>query len=164
MPLLGKRIREERHKRHLTLEQLSQSTGLSKGFLSQIERNLTDPSITSLKKIVFEFGISVVNLFTDEEDSAGHWGFAGPARIRAKHDTAYVRDVGVVRCDRRKRLCLPGSNVVYELLTPDLNRQIEVMYLRCSKEENSGDEPMTDPPGEKFGFVLKGSLEMNVGG
>ena len=59
---------------------------------------------------------------------------------------------------------LPGSNVVYELLTPDLNRQIEVMYLRFSEEENSGDEPMTDPPGEKFGFVLKGSLEMNVGG
>ena len=59
---------------------------------------------------------------------------------------------------------LPGSNVVYELLTPDLNRQIEVMYLRFSREENSGDEPMTDPPGEKFGFVLKGSLEMNVGG
>jgi transcriptional regulator with XRE-family HTH domain len=164
MPLLGKKIREERRKRHLTLQQLSQRTGLSKGFLSQIERNLTNPSITSLKKIAFEFGISVVNFFTDEENGAGYWGFAGPARIRAKHDTAYVSDVQVVRSDRRKRLALPGSNVVYELLTPDLNRQIEVMYLRFSKEENSGDEPMVDPPGEKFGFVLKGSLEMKVGG
>ena len=47
---LGQRIREERQARQWTLEQFSEKTGLSKSFLSQIERGNTEPSITSLKK------------------------------------------------------------------------------------------------------------------
>ena len=60
---LGQRIREERQARQWTLEQFSEKTGLSKSFLSQIERGNAEPSITSLKKIAAQFGYSVVNLF-----------------------------------------------------------------------------------------------------
>jgi len=45
MKSLGQRIREERLKQNLTLEQLSQLTKLSKSFLSQIEREVVQPSI-----------------------------------------------------------------------------------------------------------------------
>ncbi len=53
--------------------------------------------------------------------------------------------------------------MLYELLTPDLNRRLEVMYMRISEGENSGEEPIVDPAGEKFGLVLHGSLEIHVG-
>ena len=160
---LGKRIRAERQKRQLTLEQFSQKTGLSKSFLSQIERGNTEPSITSLKKIAAEFGYSVVNLFPNGNGSDSNWGYQnGAVQYPVKKQT-YVSDVSIVRADMRKRLALPGSSVVYDLLTPDMKRQLEVMYLRVTPGEDSGKEPMLDSPGEKFCIVMKGVLEVRVG-
>ena len=160
---LGKKIRAERQKRQLTLEKFSIKTGLSKSFLSQIERGNTEPSITSLKKIAHEFGFSVVNLFANGNDNGSNWGYQdGPSGYPVKK-TTYRNEVSVVRADKRKRLALPGSNVVYDLLTPDMRRQLEVMYMQVKAGENSGSEPMVDSPGEKLCFVVKGKLELSVG-
>jgi transcriptional regulator with XRE-family HTH domain len=160
MENLGSRIRDERRKRKLTLEVLSQKTELSKSFLSQIERGLAQPSISSLKRISREFGISVVDLFPSESGPENHGGNLIPVR---KNGHSYVEEVLVVRANRRKRLTLPGSYVSYDLLTPDLDRQVEVMFMRINPGEHSGEEPMIDLPGEKFGYVLKGFLEAKVG-
>ena len=160
MENLGSRIRDERRKRKLTLEVLSQKTELSKSFLSQIERGLAQPSISSLKRIAREFGISVVDLFPSEIDLESQNGNLPPIK---KNGQTYVEEVQVVRASRRKRLTLPGSYVSYDLLTPDLNRQLEVMFMRINPGEHSGEEPMIDLPGEKFGYVMKGTLESKVG-
>ncbi len=160
---LGKKIRKERQDRQLTLEKFSQMTGLSKSFLSQVERGITEPSITSLKKIAKQFGFSVVNLFQNGDTLNANWEYRN-APVRYPEKTMnYVQKAEVVRADKRKRFALPGSKVMYDLLTPDMNRQLEVMYMRVSKHENSGEQPMLDPPGEKVGLVLKGSIEVTVG-
>jgi transcriptional regulator with XRE-family HTH domain len=160
MESLGERIRDERRRGKLTLEKLSQKTGLSKSFLSQVERGLAQPSVSSLKRIARELGISVVDLFAGETDQQNRFGF--PPTV-SKNGPKYAEDFQVVRTNRRKSLTLPGSKVSYDLLTPDLNRQLEVMYMRIDPGEQSGEEPMVDLPGEKFGLVLKGSLEIRVG-
>ena len=160
---LGNQIRKERLKRQLTLEKLSKMTGLSKSFLSQVERGLTEPSITSLKKISKEFGFSVVNLFLNENHLNSNWEYRSAVQTHQSKGTAFVETVEVVRADKRKRLALPGSQVMYDLLTPDMKRQLEVMFMRVKKGDNSGEEPMLDPPGEKIGIVLRGSLEMRIG-
>ncbi len=158
---LGDRIRSERQKRKLTLEQLSQKTELSKSFLSQIERGLAQPSISSLKKIALEFGISVVSFFPHEAKDQNNWGGSLPPI--SQNSSKYAADVKVVRHNRRKSMTLPGSNVSYELVAPDLHRQMEVLYVRLSQGDSSGDLPIVDPPGEKCILVLKGSLEYRVG-
>lgn len=160
---LGKRIRKERQKRQLTLEQFSKKTGLSKSFLSQIERGNTEPSITSLKKIAAQFGFSVVNLFPNGNGSEENWGYHGSAAESASRKKKYIQDVAVVRSNKRKRFALPGSNVVYDLLTPDMNRRLEVMHMHVAPGDNSGEEPMLDSPGEKLCIVMKGLLEVRVG-
>jgi transcriptional regulator with XRE-family HTH domain len=160
---LGQKIRKERLKSRLTLEQFSQRTGLSKSFLSQVERGLAEPSITSLKKISKQLGFSVVNLFQDENHPDPNWDYNNSGQKYNDKRPLYVNSPQVVRSDKRKRLALPGSSVVYDLLTPDMQRHLEVMYMRVSKGESSGSEPMLDPPGEKIGVVLKGSLEVTVG-
>ena len=160
---LGKKIRNERQKRKLTLENFSQMTGLSKSFLSQVERGITEPSITSLKKIAKQLGFSVVNLFQNGDTLNSSWEYhSAPVRVQDK-SMNYVEKAEVVRADKRKRFALPGSKVMYDLLTPDMNRQLEVMYMRVSEGENSGEQPMLDPPGEKVGLVLKGCIEVSVG-
>jgi len=159
MENLGDTIRDERRKRKLTLERLSEKTNLSKSFLSQVERGRTQPSIRSLKKIAQEFAIDVVDLFSPEQQEKTH---RDPSVAVGKNAQAYVEDVRVVRANRRKSLTLPGSKVSYDLLTPDLNRLVEVIYLRTNPAESSGDEPVIDSPGEKFGVVLNGTLEVRV--
>lgn len=162
MDNLGERIRDERRIRKLTLEELSQKTGLSKSFLSQIERSLAQPSVSSLKKIAQHFGISVVNLFTNGSSLPPLKNL--PSLNGGKNNpSSLVEDVKVVRRVRRKTLSLPGSKVSYDLITPDLNRQIEILFLRLSPGESSGNEPITDPPGEKCCLILKGTLEYRVG-
>lgn len=161
MENLGERIRDERRKRNLTLEQLSQKTELSKSFLSQVERGVAQPSVSSLKRIAREFGMSVVELFTNGINPQNRFSSV-PTLLN--NGPKYVEDFQVVRANRRKSLTLPGSKVSYDLLTPDLNRQLEVMYMRIDPGEHSGEEPMIDLPGEKFGLVLQGSLEVRVRG
>lgn len=163
MENLGEKIREERRKRKLTLELLSQKTGLSKSFLSQIERGLAQPSVSSLKKIAQEFGISVVSLFANETNNRNILNLVPAFEARKQDGRSYVQDVKVVRRNRRKTFTLPGSKISYELITPDLNRQMEILFLRLSPGDSSGEEPILDPPGEKCFLVLKGSMEFRVG-
>lgn len=160
---IGQQIRKERLRNRFTLEQLSQRTGLSKSFLSQIERGLAQPSVASLKKIALELGISVVRLFMEEGNGEDLWKRFLSFGEKVETKKQYSQDTKVVRADRRKGVTFPGSQVIYEVLTPDLNRQLEVMYMRISENQSSGDEPMIDPPGEKFGLVLRGTIEVYVG-
>ena len=105
MENLGDAIRDERRKRKLTLERLSEKTNLSKSFLSQVERGLAQPSISSLKKIAQEFAINGVDLFSLEQQEKAH---RDPPVAAGKSAQAYVEDAKVVRANRRKSLTLPG--------------------------------------------------------
>jgi transcriptional regulator with XRE-family HTH domain len=159
---LGKRIRTERLNQQLTLEQLAKKTNLSKSFLSQIERGTGQPSITSLKKIAIELGISVVKLFPNKDN--GQEGYSDALRLGGdiSERLPYANSVRIVPADRRKRLALPGSKIVYELLTPDMKRPLEVLYMSITPGEHSGDKSIIDAEGDKFGVVLKGALEIRI--
>ena len=53
--MLGTNIREYRKKQKLTMKELAERTGLSIGYISQVERGETEPSLSSLRKIAGEF-------------------------------------------------------------------------------------------------------------
>ena len=63
---LGKWVKQLRVKNGLTLEDLASRTELTKGFLSQLERDLTSPSISTLEDIVEVLGISLADFFKEE--------------------------------------------------------------------------------------------------
>ncbi len=162
MENLGDRIRDERRIRKLTLEELSQKTGLSKSFLSQVERGLAQPSVSSLKKIAQQFEISVVNLFSNESPPSPALKNHSSVEAGKINYLSSGEEVKIVRKARRKTLSLPGSKVSYDLITPDMNRHIEILFLRLSPGESSGNEPIIDPPGEKCCLILKGTLQYHV--
>ncbi len=54
---LGERLRALRQERGLSIAQVAQSTGLTKGFLSQLERNLTSVSLAALARICSALGV-----------------------------------------------------------------------------------------------------------
>lgn len=65
---IGKKVREFRKKRSLTLAQLSELSGLSVGLLSQVENDGVVPPIPTLLNISRAFGVKLENFFKDEEE------------------------------------------------------------------------------------------------
>lgn len=64
---IGSRIRSARQAQRMTIEQVADSTGLTKGFLSRVERDLTSPSVASLVTLCQVLSISIGDLFTVPE-------------------------------------------------------------------------------------------------
>ncbi len=137
---LGARIRELRKARDLTLGDIAEASGLSLGYISQVERNLANPSIKALHDIARVLGVNISWFFPDDET-----GSDGERRY-------------IVRADRRRVLNF-GSGIDDHLLCPSLGGQLELLYSRFDPGSSSGDEPYTHK-GEEAGIILSGELEL----
>ena len=136
---VGEKIRSLRHKQKISIEQLSAMSGLSKGLISQIERDITGPSVASLWKISKALNVTM-NYFFDEYDDLNQ----------------------IVRKDERKKLIMRKSSRVYELLSPDLKKQIEMLMIEIKPNENISAE-LISHDGEECGVVIKGTLRIISG-
>ncbi|MBZ4653919.1 MAG: Transcriptional regulator [Peptococcaceae bacterium] len=135
---IGKRIKQLREERGLTLKNIADNTGLSVGFLSQVERNITDPSIASLKKIAEVLGIKLKEFFEKVPEKKV-----------------------VVRKDERNKLLIGSSKIVYELLAPAMNRKMEPILKMVEPNASSGE--VDGHEGEEFAIILQGVLEVCIG-
>ena len=68
---IGKKLKELRLQNDLTLGDLASRSELTKGFLSQVERNLTTPSIATLQDILEALGSNLSEFFREEEERDG---------------------------------------------------------------------------------------------
>lgn len=64
---LGQKIRDLRLRRGLTVQKLAEASGLSKGFVSQVENGRTSPSLATLYDIARSLETSVASLVVEEE-------------------------------------------------------------------------------------------------
>ena len=137
---VGQEIKDLRKASNFTLSMLSEATGLSRGYLSQIERGLSSPSIKALHSISRALGVNISWFFRDTRDEDDE-----------------LREF-VVRRERRRSLHFE-SGITDELLSPNLGRELEL--LRCIFEPHSfsGKEPY-EHKGEEAGFVVSGQLTL----
>lgn len=140
---VGVEIKSLRKARGITLSALSDAADLSRGYLSQIERGISNPSVKALYNISRALGVTI------------SWFF--PPQTKDDHE---LRDY-VVRAGGRKKLTFVGG-ITDELLSPNLARELEL--LRCSfpPGSESGKEPYTHQ-GEEAGIVVSGELNMWIG-
>ena len=136
---LGEKIRLLRQKQKISIDQLSEMTSLSKGLISQIERDLTGPSVASLWKISKALNVTM-NYFFDEYEDINQ----------------------IVRKDERKKILMSKSDRVYELLSPNLKKQIEMLWIEILPNESS-TEDLISHEGEECGVVIKGTLRVLSG-
>ena len=66
---IGNKIKQLRVQKGLTQEELGDRCELSKGFISQVERDLTSPSIATLMDILQVLGTDTTEFFAKEEDA-----------------------------------------------------------------------------------------------
>lgn len=139
---IGGKISEYRKMKNLSIRDLAKLTGVTPSLLSQIERGLANPSLNTLKTI----GQALeVPLFTF---------FATPV---------ITKDL-VVKSDKRKKMILPGrENILYELLSPDLNGSIEFALMELTPNTDTSDE-FLEHDGEEVAFVLDGRVNLYMDG
>src|SRR4051812_17383546 len=153
---LGAKLKEVRRGKGITLQEVARETGLSKSFISQIEAGDANPSIGSLKKIADALAMPLAGLFEAETNGTDPGVYARFDAFNGQKD-----DVRVVRGDRRKMLVWPGQNAKHYLLTPDVQRQLEVTLVELQPGHDSGED-MYVHAGEECGFVIEGQLEVIV--
>ncbi|UCR89033.1 helix-turn-helix domain-containing protein [Mycetocola spongiae] len=142
---IGSQVRTLRKERGLTLNALSETTGLSPAIVSQIERGLANPSFTTLAQLAHGLEIPVGKFFSAAEES---------------------RSPVVRKADRRNLKGVSRKSVgeaVYELLTPDLNGMIEAHWIVSPPGHNTSDTPFRHG-GEEFGIILSGRKDVYLDG
>ncbi len=126
-------VRAQRERRGLTIASLARSVGVSAAAISQIESGAVQPSLTTLRKMAAALGIPVFRFFLPDESDA----------------------VKVVRRALRKTIGLPASGVRYQLLTPSLRGQLEVMEVTLAPGQDCAPELMSHA-GEECVVILAG--------
>jgi len=136
---IGEEIRGLRRAQGLTLKQLAAAAGISVGYLSVIERNLSRVPIGVLKTICDALGIHM------------NWFFRA-----GKLGPAHERDV-VVRAANRPRLSFPGLGITEELLSPNLTGALEMLISTIAP---GADSENYSHDGAEAGLVLDGTLDL----
>jgi transcriptional regulator with XRE-family HTH domain len=142
---VGRRIREMRKAKNMSIPVLAERADLSSGLISQVERGLTSPSIRSLRQIGVGLEVPVEQFFTPAPE-------AGDASGNV-----------VVRPGSRRLLLLPHQGMYTELLTLGSGGALQAFIANIEPGGGSGLEFDTHE-GEEAGLVLGGRLELWVGG
>ncbi|MDF1669427.1 MAG: XRE family transcriptional regulator [Roseovarius sp.] len=139
---LGADLRALRKSRGLTLIDLAEQLGRSVGWLSQIERDKSELSISDLRQIAKALGVPMSLLFA--------------------HDSAPAQEQGyVVRASARRPMGSGEEGLIEELLSPDLTDDFEVIH--STFQPHSRLKIPTQRPTQELGYVISGKLDMRIG-
>ena len=136
---IGNKLKELRVLKGLTQEELADRSELSKGFISQLERNLTSPSITTLMDILQCLGTSIGEFFNEAPDEQIVFG---KQDYFIKVDTEYKNEI---------KWIIPNAQ----------KNTMEPIYLTL--EAGGSTCPDTPHEGEEFGYILQGTVSIHLG-
>lgn len=134
---IGKKIKERRIFLQLTQEELANRCELTKGYISQLENDKTDPSIETLKIILDALGLTFANFFKEEEHS----------QIKFTEAEQLDKDYG---------------GYIQSWLVPSAQSlAMEPIYVLIKPHQKTIiDYPH---PGEEFGYVIEGTIKLFYG-
>ena len=134
---IGKKIREIRIQNDLTLGDLASRCELTKGFLSQVERNLTNPSIGTLEDILEALGTNLSEFFHEEEEKQ-----------------IVFSSLDFFEDDQEE--------YTIEWIVPNAQKnEMEPILLTLHPKGKSHE--LSAHHGEEFGYVLKGEIVITLG-
>ncbi|AWP73609.1 helix-turn-helix domain-containing protein [Bordetella bronchiseptica] len=149
--LVGQAIRRIRKEKKISLQTLAARSGVATGMLSQIERDLGNPSLKTLARIRQALDVPLSALFEADDETAADAADAGDL---AAH----------VRRDGTRRVMQFGTPLMTkEMLTPPAGQRLQFMVLNIQPGGTSGAPPLSYAA-EKGGMVLQGAFELELDG
>jgi len=138
---LGARLRTLRTFYGLSQRELARRTGMANGTISLIEQGQVSPSVASLKRLLQGFPLSLAEFFT----------FDPGRQARCFYAADELPEIA-------------GGRLSYRLVGSDRSgRRLQVIHERYEPQGDSGQE-MISHPGEEAGVVVRGRIEITVGG
>lgn len=136
---IGEKIKNLRIKNALTQEELANRCELTKGFISQLERDLTSPSIATLVDILEGLGTNLKDFFNETTDE----------KIVFSKEDAFEKENE------------EHNNIINWIIPNAQKNAMEPIHV----EIRSGGRTKEVPPheGEEFGHVLTGQILLHVG-
>jgi transcriptional regulator with XRE-family HTH domain len=139
---LGADLRALRKARGLTLSDLATVLGRSVGWLSQVERDLSEISVNDLREVAAALDVSISMLFS--------------------HDAASDEETGyVVREGARRSIGSGETGLIEELLSPDLTDDFEMVH--STFEPHSEVASVVTRPTQEVGYLISGKLDIEIG-
>lgn len=135
---IGEKIRNLRNQNGLTQEELADRTELTKGFISQLERGLTAPSVSTLLDIVECLGTNLSDFFHEENDLQ---------IVYHKEDYFEKED--------------ENHNSINWLIATAQSRSLEPILVQLQPGQSMPEDKPHE--GEEFGYVLEGEIYLNYG-
>lgn len=140
---LGTDLRALRKARGLKLQDVADRLDRSVGWVSQIERDLSEPSITDLRHIAKVLDVPVSLLF---------------GQANAQADEAGI----IVRSGARRPIGSGTSGLIEELLSPDLSDDFEMVHSTFQPNSRIGE--VVTRPTQEVGYVVSGKLDLIISG
>ncbi len=135
---IGKKIKMLRVRNNLTQEELADRSELTKGFISQVERELASPSIATLVDILDALGTDLKNFFKDEKDEK--IVFTEEEFFESHHETL-------------------GYTLNWVIPNAQKNRMEPILL---TLKAGSRSKEIAPHEGEEFGYVLSGTITLYV--
>ncbi len=137
---IGERIKKIRLQLGLTQEELAERSELTKGFISQIERDLTSPSVDSLDDLLEALGTNLSEFFKEEVDRR----------------VVFTQEEYYTAADEEN-----GSEISW--IVPNAQKN-EMEPIRVRLSEGGKTKEYQPFEGEEFGYVLKGKITLLLNG
>lgn len=154
---VGDRLRKIRKAKGLTIAELARLSQLSPSFISQAERDMTNPSVRTLHRLAQALEIDVNNLIGD---GASQYPRNSVSSSAALHNSAMQSFV--VRGDNRTTLTYHGAATRYELLAPELKADVEFLWVKAPPGTINAPHPFRHG-GRECGVVISGKVEFRAG-
>ena len=138
---VGSRLLRLRQAHGMSQRELAKRAGMTNGAISMIEKNRVSPSVATLRKILEAFGLSLAVFFADD--------FEPESRVFYRRDDLTTITDGLVV------LRQVGSNLA--------NRRMQVLHETYSPGGDTGETSLSHE-GEEAGIVVRGEIEITVGG
>ena len=135
---IGPQLRAARLAARKSIAEVAEQAGLTKGYLSKLERDLANVSVASLMRLCEVLEVSIGSLF---QPSRGE----------------------IVRADARPPANFWGSTRGF-LLTPTGEHRVQAILSEMAPGGGSGDEAYSLPVDVEFVFVLEGQLQVTIEG
>ena len=136
---LGNKIRKLRISKGNNLTAFAKKIGKTPSYLSQVERGMASPSIMALREISKALNVPMFYFLIDDKKQSI-----------------------IVRKNERRVLQFPKSHLTYELLSPDVSRQIEMIRTQIEVGASSCSEPISHE-GEECTLVMEGKMKIQIG-
>lgn len=155
--MYGRRIREMRKRRGLTLKEVAEATGYTIGHISQIERDLKSPSLVALRKIAACLNCSEVWLIMDDSELSA----------KSSEEGKKSKESYLIRKENRIPMKIPEIDVSYSIFTPSKlpnaqEAQMTGLIVRLKPNTWVTEKMISHGNYDESLLLLKGELELRI--